>query len=626
MHSLNHNKFLENIVSFLLNPDLSAVNELLIGIKQVIPYKMCSLWKINNESKTVSVFARQGYSPNPEKRHEYVHPIKDSLIGKILKDTENSGSSFKFIDLRREPSYAALHSSPERLEELNLSLFLSIPILNNDKDANKYKYDAVLNIYPEHLNIDDVKSDIDFIHKILSIILTKIRSNNRESIADLAIKIYEEKKKKTLSNYLHPIVNHVVMDKIPCEACSIFKWDSDSLKLTLNGTTGIDQSKKPKPKPIKELFYYKGQGITGTIAKLNKPKIIYDFDNITDPDLIGKHGDLIVEKTVNPRKSYIGVPITRPSNSNEVTGIIRLINRVNLENQNVVDYFSAEDLDLINSLKSVISFVFEIYDTERRQAAFGMQMNHEIKNPVAYIKNTSNLVLRRIPEKILYEYNSKKLLDRIHHRAESIISTSYQIRVITKKYDTSKASNYSVSNTSIKDCCHKARITIYDLLKKKSKFIDAIKIDGPIAKVHFDQYALERVFINIYTNAIKYRDNSFGKSFEVITTISELGEYPVTNRISSTTEDMEGYLVTIQDNGVGIPEGLENNIFEMGFRHDSNFSEPGSGIGLSFVSEIMNDFRSFVWVSSNAGPTEFSLFFPSFLQSKVNVLNYIQEN
>ena len=56
---------------------------------------MCSLWKLNNYSKSVSILSRIGYKPGSHSDFEFVHKIENSLIDWILKNRKDSS----FVDI-----------------------------------------------------------------------------------------------------------------------------------------------------------------------------------------------------------------------------------------------------------------------------------------------------------------------------------------------------------------------------------------------------------------------------------------------------------------------------------------------------------------------------------------------
>src|ERR1700712_2304892 len=110
--------------------------------------------------------------------------------------------------------------------------------------------------------------------------------------------------------------------------------------------------------------------------------------------------------------------------------------------------------------------------------------------------------------------------------------------------------------------------------------------------VRLDQNLLKNCIVNLINNAIKYSgENSF---IDFNTEINE-----------------KNCLITVNDNGIGIPETDQKHLFEAFFRAHNTGTIPGTGLGLNIVArytQLMNgkiDFKS----SVNQG-TLFTITFP----------------
>lgn len=110
--------------------------------------------------------------------------------------------------------------------------------------------------------------------------------------------------------------------------------------------------------------------------------------------------------------------------------------------------------------------------------------------------------------------------------------------------------------------------------------------------VNLDQNLLKNCIINLASNAIKYSGENTFIEFN-----TEIG--------------VEKCIVTIKDNGIGIPEDDQKHLFEAFFRAHNTGNIPGTGLGLNIVARytsLMNgeiNFKS----SINHG-TLFTLSFP----------------
>jgi two-component system sensor kinase FixL len=115
---------------------------------------------------------------------------------------------------------------------------------------------------------------------------------------------------------------------------------------------------------------------------------------------------------------------------------------------------------------------------------------------------------------------------------------------------------------------------------------------GTSSITYLDQNLLKNCILNLIANAIKYSgENTF---IEFITEING-----------------QGCIITVKDNGIGIPEADQKHLFEAFFRAHNTGNIPGTGLGLNIVARyagLMNgkiDFKS----SVNQG-TLFTISFP----------------
>ena len=92
---------------------------------------------------------------------------------------------------------------------------------------------------------------------------------------------------------------------------------------------------------------------------------------------------------------------------------------------------------------------------------------------------------------------------------------------------------------------------------------------GVTSKVYLDPSLLKNCIINLISNAIKYSgENSF---------IEFSSEITPTN-----------CTISIKDNGIGIPEAEQKNLFEAFFRAHNTGNIPGTGLGLNIVKRYVN--------------------------------------
>ena len=104
---------------------------------------------------------------------------------------------------------------------------------------------------------------------------------------------------------------------------------------------------------------------------------------------------------------------------------------------------------------------------------------------------------------------------------------------------------------------------------------------------------IQQIMTNLITNAFKFSDSSKPSSYVHIRTFSMKG----------------GCKITISDNGLGIPVGHHDEVFEM-FTRVHPGAASGSGLGLAIVKKHIDHLNGSIGLESSSDGTTFSLFIP----------------
>ena len=242
-------------------------------------------------------------------------------------------------------------------------------------------------------------------------------------------------------------------------------------------------------------------------------------------------------------------------------------------------------------LFAVFIFVRDIgreTDSMLLQTEFVHNVSHELKTPLSLIRLYGETLLYKdnLPEKDRKEGLQiiTKESERLSHMINNILDFS-KIEMGKKEFDL-KPGNlaYVVENTL--DSYR------YHLLKKG--FEIKIDIDNNIPVVLFDRSAVEGILINLFSNAIKFSDE--------------------TKKIAiSLKKTPETIVLEVADKGIGIPEKELKNIFNRFYRVkvNSDFEARGSGLGLTLVKHAVDAHGWQITVKSKPGEgSVFSIFVP----------------
>jgi two-component system sensor histidine kinase KdpD len=110
-----------------------------------------------------------------------------------------------------------------------------------------------------------------------------------------------------------------------------------------------------------------------------------------------------------------------------------------------------------------------------------------------------------------------------------------------------------------------------------------INIDLPtdLPLLEFDAVLIDRVLCNLLDNAAKYA--------------------PAGSRISISAEKKQKDVwVSVADEGLGLPEGLEDQMFDKFTRGEKESSKAGVGLGLSICKAIIEAHEGKIWVDNRS--------------------------
>ncbi len=122
----------------------------------------------------------------------------------------------------------------------------------------------------------------------------------------------------------------------------------------------------------------------------------------------------------------------------------------------------------------------------------------------------------------------------------------------------------------------KSLIEELEISKKKGQVITIIN-DCPSIEVNLDPKLMRHILLNLVSNAIKYSPEN----------------KEITLKISSNSERI---FLEVTDQGIGIPEAEQNNLFDRFFRAENTSNIQGTGLGLYIVkqyTELINGTISF---------------------------------
>ena len=225
----------------------------------------------------------------------------------------------------------------------------------------------------------------------------------------------------------------------------------------------------------------------------------------------------------------------------------------------------------------VIQDITEHVKLDSMRKRFVADVSHELKTPITSIMGYADTLLENDVD---FETN-KKFLQRISNEAERM-SRLVSDLLILSRYDTSKV---KVEKTEF-DLGELVKYTfeILDLEMKKKNQIGECFVTSNVPLIYADKNGIERVIVNILTNAIKYTQEG------------------------GTIKGYVGFVyndayIKIIDTGIGIPKEDLDKIFERFYRVDKARTREmgGTGLGLSIAKEILDRNDGMIDIKSEVG-------------------------
>ena len=253
--------------------------------------------------------------------------------------------------------------------------------------------------------------------------------------------------------------------------------------------------------------------------------------------------------------------------------------KLNLEDRTMNLFFAPfkNENDRPGGVIVVIQDITEHVKLDTMRKRFVADVSHELKTPITSIMGYADTLLENDVDS---EVN-KKFLERISAEA-SRMSRLVSDLLTLSRYDTSKA---KIEKSEF-DLGALVKYTFdgLDLEMKKKNQIGECFVTSNVPLVYADKNGIERVVLNILTNAIKYTPE--GGSIKVYVGFVYNDAY-----------------IKIIDTGIGIPKEYLDKIFERFYRVDKARTREmgGTGLGLSIAKEILDQNNSMIDIKSEVG-------------------------
>ncbi|MBK5267900.1 MAG: PAS domain-containing sensor histidine kinase [Acidimicrobiia bacterium] len=223
----------------------------------------------------------------------------------------------------------------------------------------------------------------------------------------------------------------------------------------------------------------------------------------------------------------------------------------------------------------------QLEDSNRQLDQFASMAAHDLKAPARRVRMFAQLLDN---DPTLSE-SSRGFVHRIHtsgSQMEEIVDSLLQFARVDEGLDAVKPANLrQLLQRVCTQCAHDLEEAGYE-----------IRVGGTYPTVSVDAVAIEQLFQNLVSNAVKFRRRDVS------------GVLTVTSRAEP---DLGGdHVIVFSDNGVGFPERDSEQVFEMLYRAHNKSEFEGNGIGLAICRRVC---RAHGWVITAQSPGEYGASF-----------------
>ncbi|MCL2707883.1 MAG: ATP-binding protein [Defluviitaleaceae bacterium] len=239
------------------------------------------------------------------------------------------------------------------------------------------------------------------------------------------------------------------------------------------------------------------------------------------------------------------------------------------------------DLTKIRELeKGLVEAKEQAERSSKVKSEFLSRMSHEMRTPMNTIIGLLQ-VMKYIPQKTA-EYLGE--IDAASQKLLGLINDVLDVSSVEYGSFKNVDANFDF-NTAITEAL---RLASLNAVEKRQTFIIEIDPSIPVT-LYGDVRRLRQVITNLLANAIKFTP--------------ETGEIKFSAKLDSESDGTVKLRFVVTDNGIGIPAGLKEKIFEVFEQADGGISRKynGIGVGLPLSKRIVEMMGGDIWVESEEG-------------------------
>ena len=372
------------------------------------------------------------------------------------------------------------------------------------------------------------------------------------------------------------------------ELGEVWLVDPKTSSLRLGGSWQVPSQDFTEFKALsRSLVFERGRGLPGRVWVDNRPLWITDV--VTDTNF---------PRVAVARAAGLHAGFAFPIRSaGEVIGIM--------------DFFSSSvrppDEDLLKMLDALGSQIGDFMMRKRAEEALARYSNelersnkelqmfasiasHDLQEPLRVVSGFSQLLGQRYKGRL-----DKNADEFIGYVVDGTVRMQQLIRdLLDYSRVTTRGNPFKPADCDM--VMQKALTNLKTAIEESGAVITA----DPLPVVTADESQLVHLFQNLIGNAVKYRRKQEPPHIHI--SAKNISDSAVQSAIQNPQSAMEdGWLFSIQDNGIGIEPQYFDRIFQVFQRLHKRAEYPGTGIGLAICKKIVERHGGSIWVKSEVG-------------------------
>jgi len=226
-------------------------------------------------------------------------------------------------------------------------------------------------------------------------------------------------------------------------------------------------------------------------------------------------------------------------------------------------------------LQRLHSRALELEQAYARQSDFLSVVSHEIRTPLSAILSSANILLR---------YGAKRP-ESVERFAKVIYQEGQRLtRLINNLLDLAKIEaglvEWRLGPVSVAGLLDQVRESFSALAGERKVRLEVV-LSGADSRIEADHDKLIQVLLNLVSNAVKHSGDG------------------CTVHVRSLPRAGGGVRIEVEDEGSGIPAGMEERIFERFAQLESGDERLGTGLGLTIARQIVEHHGGRLWAEAN---------------------------